>query len=221
MLYKLIKSIVRRKLQGQTFCVISNDCWGAEIYRHLNLPYQTPFVGLYIMAPCYINLLENIEKTLFSTLTFKEISKYTSCNELRLKKNYPIGVIGDDIEIHFLHYHSKEEAFETWNKRLKRIDLNHLFVKLDSSKDLCTPELTKRFIELPFKNKLIISSNKDELSAPFQFNIPNWELDGAKMYKHTWQRVNLWTWILKGETKSNLLQKTLYTLYINRDSNLF
>ena len=44
-----------------TSTIISNNCWGGFVYQKFNLQYRTPFVGLFIFAPDYIELLENFD----------------------------------------------------------------------------------------------------------------------------------------------------------------
>lgn len=74
--------------------------------------------------------------------------------------NYPIGILKNtDIEIHFLHYSSAEEACQKWNTRKKRINMDNLLIKLsDTGKDdLSDKEFEKTveiFFSLPFINKI-------------------------------------------------------------------
>ena len=63
-----IYSLTRNK--NKSFTIISNDCWGAEVYIDTNTQYLTPFVGLMLMAPCYIKLLQNLEIIKSKQLTF-------------------------------------------------------------------------------------------------------------------------------------------------------
>lgn len=148
-----------RRLTNPNFTIISNNCWGHEVYNYLRLPYDTPFVGLYLYAPCYIKLLENFHSTIASELRFKEVSKYGK--RVDESYQYPIGVLGDDIEIQFLHYKSKEEAYDKWNRRLERMHLeeNQLFFKFDD-RDRCTQDLLLKFHQLPYKNKISFSKAK-------------------------------------------------------------
>ena len=96
----------------QEFVVVSNNCWGGEIYKRLGLQYNTPFIGLYITSKHYIKLLENFDFYMKSELVF--ISNFESETS---KLKYPIGYLGE-IEIHFLHYSSEEEAIEKWNRSI-------------------------------------------------------------------------------------------------------
>jgi len=50
------------KLQNKDFVLISRNCWGGQVYQWLNLPYNTPFVGLFLFGPCYMKLLRDFDK---------------------------------------------------------------------------------------------------------------------------------------------------------------
>ena len=66
---RILGNINKIGLKNKCFTIISNNCWGGFVYQKFNLQYRTPFVGLFIFAPDYIELLENfdilIEKKLF------------------------------------------------------------------------------------------------------------------------------------------------------------
>ena len=67
-------TIAQQRLNNKNFTIVSNNCWGAEIYRELGLQYQTPFVGIAIFAPCYIKLVKDLPKYMGETLKFTNIS---------------------------------------------------------------------------------------------------------------------------------------------------
>ncbi|MHC5830493.1 MAG: DUF1919 domain-containing protein, partial [Nostoc sp.] len=108
------------RLKNRNFSIISDDCYGGSVYRELGLQYTTPFVGLFILAPCYLKLLSNLSYYLQSDLLFQQHSKYPEVEYKRLDKdnNYPLGVLRDEIEIHFLHYDNQEEAHNKWQRRI-------------------------------------------------------------------------------------------------------
>ena len=58
-----------------------------------------------------------------------------------------------------MHYHSKEEAAEKWNRRAKRINWNNMVYKI-SERETFTQEDMRNFAELPLENKLIFASQK-------------------------------------------------------------
>ena len=68
-------------------------------------------------------------------------------------RNYPVGIIDKDIEVHFLHYSNFEEAMVKWNNRLNRINMDNFYVVM-LERDGCTYEDLLTFDELPLKNKV-------------------------------------------------------------------
>ena len=126
---------------------------GGVVYQELGRPYTTPFVGLFLFSPDYIKLLKNLSYYLSLDLTFTDHSKYG-------RFSYPVGLL-DDVEIHFLHYATKEEAYQKWTRRKARINYDNLFVKMNDS-DQCTNELMTEFDKLPFQHKVFFSAQKVE-----------------------------------------------------------
>ncbi len=147
----------QRKLKNNNFTIISDNCWGSKIYKDFNVRYNTPFVGLFMYSPCYIKLLKNLDYYLQSELYFIKESKYNINKELRKQKWYPIGLLGNEIEIHFLHYKSEAEAENKWMRRKKRMNMDNIFVEL-SDKELCTEEIVVEFDKLPFKHKVCFTA---------------------------------------------------------------
>jgi uncharacterized protein (DUF1919 family) len=137
------------------FAIVSNNCWGAGAYKAARRPYNTPFVGLFLYPDCYLELLENFGSYIQADIKFGNRSKYF-CNDA----NYPIGYLNDNVEVHFLHYASAEEASEKWKRRSARLrrDIAQgvpVFFKL-CDREGCTYDHFSRFHALPFSNKLSI-----------------------------------------------------------------
>jgi len=155
--------INRLKINKDDFTIISNNCFGTLIYKKFGLPYQSPFVNLFIFADDYIYLLENFSPKIMKNLKFidKINSKYQKeiNQDVNLKDYYPIGVLNNNIELHFLHYKSEEEALEKWSRRCEKINYNRLIFKF-SDGDNCTYEHIKRFDKLPFENKFCFTSKE-------------------------------------------------------------
>jgi uncharacterized protein (DUF1919 family) len=147
-------------LQNRNFSIFGNNCSAGFIYQDAGLAYRTPTVGLFFYAPCYIKLLQNF-KYVNDALQFTATSKYGEANKARQLNNnfYPIGIIGGDIEIHFLHYHSAEEAATKWIRRLAKLDYNNLLF-LFSERDMASDELVETFCNLPLPNKLCFTTKK-------------------------------------------------------------
>lgn len=144
----------RKTLKNKQFTIISDNCWGGRIYQELGLPYQSPFIGLFIYSPDYVKLLANPKHYLSgeTPLVFVEESRYRSKDGM----TYPVALL-DDIEIHFLHYADEEEARSKWNRRLARMNWDNLYFKMNDN-DQATYQLLKDFQDLPYRAKVIFSS---------------------------------------------------------------
>lgn len=70
---------------------------------------------------------------------------------------YPIGVLDGKVEIHFLHYYTKEEASEKWYRRAARINWDNLLI-IAMEQNLCTKKCIMDFDKLPFERKIFFSS---------------------------------------------------------------
>lgn len=147
-------------IKSNNFTIISNNCWGGYVYQLLNLQYKSPFVGLFLYANDYYKLVSNFRYYMQQSLVCKDEMQYFEPGNYY----YPIGKL-DDIEIHFLHYKSKEEAIEKWNRRKERINYNNLYFKFDN-RDGATKSLLQKIDNLPYKNKVIfVNRPEDDLKS--------------------------------------------------------
>jgi len=154
---KLVVIYRIKQIKSRDFTVIASNCTGTLPYRFLDIPYNTPTVNLFFMAPDYMRFIKRLDYYLSLPLTFRDKSQYSKAEEIRTKHGlYPLGVL-DDIEIHFMHYNSEADAQRKWNQRKKRINPEHLVFAF-TDKDLCTPELLKEFDKLPYRNKFVFTA---------------------------------------------------------------
>jgi uncharacterized protein (DUF1919 family) len=189
-----------RTLKDKNFVIISNNCWGGEVYNWYKRPYNSPFIGLFLNGPCYIKLLSNFNYYMSKELKFVTTTKYP-----RLNTTYPIAVL-DDIEIHFLHFKNEEEAKAKWKRRTERMlqekNLDNYYFKICDI-DHGTKEIFEKFHKLPFKNKVSFGiknykslENKNHIKIEESYknnglHVPN----GVKLYKLTFLYYNLNTWL--------------------------
>jgi uncharacterized protein (DUF1919 family) len=154
----LARRILSYRTHNRDFSIISSNCWGSQIYLDLRLPYRTPFVGLFLNAPCYLRLIQNLVDFLEAELEFTNISRYPHLNDYRAEKGlYPLGVLHKEVEIHFLHYKTEAEAYEKWNIRKQRVNFNNLFYSF-TDRDLCTYEHLVGFNKLPYHSKVCFTA---------------------------------------------------------------
>lgn len=157
----------RKRLKDTRFTILSNNCWGGMIYESYDLPKQTPTVGCFIMPDDYIRFLTRLDDYLRAPLTFisPEESRWKKevCGDKRYG-HYPIGNIEitgaggrENIELFFMHFQSSEEAKEKWERRLERIDREHLLVKFNDQNG-CTQKHIEAFEALPFRHKVCFTA---------------------------------------------------------------
>ncbi len=159
---RLFSRVQRSRLKNKKFSLIGNNCFLIGIYHKFGLEFTSPTIGLFFFPEEYIKFLENLKWYLKQPLRFTAVTRHSFVRNRLLasiKRNYPIGILGGDVEIHFLHYTNEEEALEKWNRRLLRINYENLYILFsDSEPEEFKEDLLERFEKLPFKNKIFFSS---------------------------------------------------------------
>ncbi len=156
----------RAKLKSQDFSIICNNCVASGIYHKLGLRYSTPTIGLFFFSEDYIRFLENFEFYIKQPLKFIETSRHPKANELRKTVPYPIGLLGKEVEVHFLHYIDEAEAASKWSRRVKRLNFENLFFIFSDGGGAAAgageydfeEDYLLRFERLPFQHKIFFSS---------------------------------------------------------------
>jgi uncharacterized protein (DUF1919 family) len=144
--------LVIRRVGSTDFAIIAANCWGGEAYEELGRQYNTPFVGLFVHAPCYVRILGNLPEYLGADLSFTNKSRYLD------QISYPIGLL-KDAEIHFVHYRSEGEAREKWMRRLARMPRNPAKLRvMMCDRDHCTGAELDLFERLPFPHKVAFTA---------------------------------------------------------------
>jgi uncharacterized protein (DUF1919 family) len=138
-------------LKNKKFVIIANNCWGGEIYHWFKRPYNTPFIGLYLHGPCFVKLLSDFHHYMSQELKFVNSTIYTD-----LEPKYPVAVL-DDVEIHFMHYKSENEALEKWTRRTSRMleesNMDNYYFKICDI-NIGNENVLHKFHQLPFRNKV-------------------------------------------------------------------
>ncbi|MBR4857553.1 MAG: DUF1919 domain-containing protein [Clostridia bacterium] len=161
--YETRRFFVKKSIKNKDFSIISNNCWAGRAYQYLDMPYLSPTAGLYFFAPDYIKFVSDLRRYLDTPLRFisPEESKYYEEIKKRNQIDKPIGIL-DDVEIVFLHYKTKEEAEEKWNRRKERVNFDNIIIKF-SRMDLCSDKEIDDFCNLEFENKFVFNTRKQPL----------------------------------------------------------
>ncbi len=149
-----------RCLGATVFSIISDDCWGGELYRLARRPFLTPFVGLFVPTECFLTVVESLETALRSDVIELSCSRYPHLERQRVETDggYPLGLLVDvDAELHFMHYPSFQDAREKWLRRRERVRMDALFLKIRPPHSLSADAIVERFARLPYERKLVVA----------------------------------------------------------------
>lgn len=187
-------------LKNKKFVIIANNCWGGEVYNWFKRPYNSPFIGLYLNGPCFVKLLSDFDRYMSLELNFVTSTAYSETTP-----NYPVAKL-DDVEIHFLHYKSENEAREKWTRRtsrmLQEVNLDNYFFKICDLNN-GNESVLKKFHELPFKNKVSFGvknflslQNKNHIKIEESYKnkgetVPN----GVKLFKLSFLYFDIPNWL--------------------------
>ena len=149
----IINPYHRRILKRHNVSILCNNCVGAVITHDLNLQFLSPFVNLWLYPKDFIRFCERIDY-------------YTNCElqfalPVQKKYNYPVATL-DDITIYFQHYHSEEEARDSWERRKKRINPNNIRCLL-IERDGCTKDDLVRFSKLTYPTASLVHHPMPEI----------------------------------------------------------
>ena len=165
MLEKFVQAALRHRLGNRPFGIVSNNCWGAHIYQSAGLPFQSPFIGLFIAPQDYLELIYDFRSRIASPLRFADESKHDYVNEMRSRqvRPHPIGILGDGLEIQFLHYRSAQDALDKWSRRVSRLPAedDQLFFKF-CDRDGCTVDQLRSFDQSAHVNKVTFVARHQE-----------------------------------------------------------
>jgi uncharacterized protein (DUF1919 family) len=148
------------RLKNHEFCIICNNCFGGHLYESTNRPYNTPTVGLYFFAEDYIKFIENIDAYLNEELKFIKKSRFEESHKEQQSHGYPIGLLSNNLEIHFLHYKNENEAKTKWNRRKARVNKAKMLIIMNDQNRF-ENELMNRFDKIS-SPKVFLSSKQRE-----------------------------------------------------------
>lgn len=187
-------------LKDKKFVIVCDNCWAGSVYQWVKRPYNSPFISIGFYGDCYIKLLSNFDHYMALPLNFITESKYKNRNI-----TYPLALLGD-IELHFTHYKTVEDAQTKWTRRTERMlentnKDNYIFMMSDAW--YAKEHNFKDFGNLPYKNKLSFSNHKFEhlnlknhyhileIDKNFKDRVPN----GVKLFKIMFIYMDLYKWI--------------------------
>lgn len=164
----------QKRLFNKDVSIISSNCTGGVLYHWLGLKFKSPFINLYMDNKDFLMALENFDEFIDGEVTEDKTSEFS----------YPVGIGIHGERIHFMHYTTFAEALKKWNERKKRINRDNIAIMLTNfgtgltHKEIANCQnatitggetIVKRFEQLPFKNKIILSGY--DLNSPNHFKL--------------------------------------------------
>lgn len=193
------------KVKNKNFTIISDDGWGGEVYKAFNLQPLSPFIGIKIYNDDFLELISNLKYYVACSLKFKDVleSKHIKNHKYTFGKTYPMAILGDKVELHFINYDSADDATKKWTERVERINWNNLFVKMDVSRepDFYNTVIAYNKIE-HFSNKVCFldAFRERDIAENFQLKnavtlINNWNPESDLLFLSSLDSFDLIGWL--------------------------
>lgn len=161
LLNRLRIHLMRKRLKNPNFTLFSSNCLGGLVYHELGLNFCSPTINLRFSSPDFVKFICNLKH-------------YLKCEfvEIESAQAYPVAYL-DDITIHFVHYHSFEEAIAAWERRIKRINWDNIFVLLNDCDGMGNEEY-EQLKNLEFKNICVFTA-REYSEYPFCFQLSKYK----------------------------------------------
>ncbi len=192
---------ISKKLKNANPSIISSNCIGGIIYHDLGLKFDSPTINLMFRPDEFLLFCENMEG--FLKATPKEI-QYDECR-------YPVGELtyhDSTIKLFFMHYKTFDEALVKWEERKQRIDFGNIFIIWEiASEHGPDKELLDRFLNLKYKNKVLITGERCSSNDESIFKV--------KLYDEKYFSGKILTYTRKGFSKKRYLNDFDFVEFLN------
>jgi uncharacterized protein (DUF1919 family) len=139
-------SKAKKAISTDGFTIISQNCIGGVLYHDLGMQFLSPTINAFIPQPDFVRFVLNLRN-------------YMECElDMRWGETYPIGRL-KDIEIHFMHYHTCQEAEDQWNRRKQRIKWDKIMV-LSTDRDGFDDSTFAEWKKIPYSKVLFTANEK-------------------------------------------------------------
>ena len=169
-----------RQLQRSKLSIFSQNCFGGFISNTLGLPFNSPFVNLWLTEDEFIKFLQHPRSYIEDTPIFEKLRDKSN----QAPNGYPVFSLGN-ISLNMMHYPNADEALKKWNERKQRINWYNIITVMTAGNE----EMLEKFNALPYGKKVCFTNFKYELESAFYINkdvtdnffnrnVENWEVWG-------------------------------------------
>lgn len=149
---RLRRKRMRKALKNDNITFFTPNCIGGILFHDLGLRFCSPTVNLMMRSNDFVAFVNNLDAYLNGEFTEFKHEEYTCpCAHLSAKGCR-------DIDIHFTHYKTFNEAVEKWNERAKRIDKDNTFIFV-TERDGLTKEEIESLKNLDVKGIVAFTAN--------------------------------------------------------------
>lgn len=152
---KIVVPTKRRKLEKKDISILCNNCTGGFILHDLGLRFDSPTINMFFHNLDFFDFVEHFEYYIKQPLIQIKNPRYDTN-----APDYPVAILSGggyyrDIELHFLHYKSFDEANAKWEIRKSRLHPENLYVIWTFMGMPQDEEIYARAQKLPVKNKVL------------------------------------------------------------------
>lgn len=146
------------KLIENPVTILSNDCWGGEIYHQLGLCMTSPLINILTYDDSFIKFAQDPVYYLSQPLVMEREGDFR--NNLA-----PVGSLGlgdRKVLLNFVHSPNFEDAEKLWNRRKKRVNYNNLFIKAGFNVSERSEEYLEILDQVPYNKVCFYSGETDK-----------------------------------------------------------
>lgn len=139
----------KKEVIHKDFTIIASFCGAGTLYHDNGMKFLSPTINLAFDGPDFCNFCENLQYYLKQELIEVKTDAVP----------YPVGRLGENIEVRFVHYKSFEEAKRKWEERAKRVNYKKIFIMCTDRDGMNLPECIERFDNLPYPKIMFSAKN--------------------------------------------------------------
>lgn len=128
-------------LRRRPVSILSSNCFGGILYHHLDLPFCSPTVNLWLPTGDFLRLAMHLPDYIHQEPEPERVA-WDALTQL----NYPVMRLGD-LLLHCNHTDSAEQAAADWQRRMARLDPGNVFVVMN----LIQPDSLRYFHKIPYR----------------------------------------------------------------------
>lgn len=157
---------MRARLKNRNMSFFVPSCIGGELFHDLGLQFRSPTINTMIYQTHFVRFITHYDEYMQKPFVF-----YTDPENPKV----PCAHLGD-VDIHFTHYKTPEEAERKWKERAARVDWDNAFV-FCSDRDGITDDEIRSLKKLNVRGVVVFSARRIA-DAPYVLYIPDYKKYG-------------------------------------------